>query len=89
MTNRQAEKIYKTLANQRRIAIIVYLNKKPKATVGQIADQLKLSLKATSKHLQLLKANGLADSEHISSQQYYFLTDKNNVFIKHLLSLVK
>ncbi|HNW09494.1 MAG TPA: winged helix-turn-helix domain-containing protein [bacterium] len=89
MTNRQAEKIYKTLANQRRIAIIVYLNKKPKATVGQIADQLKLSLKATSKHLQLLKANGLVDSEHISSQQYYFLMDKNNVFIKHLLSLVK
>lgn len=88
MNYKQAEKYYKMLANQRRLKIISYLAKQPKATVKEIAEAINLSFKATSKHLLLLKHAGFIDSEQVSLEQRYFLTDKNNTFIRHYLSII-
>jgi|SRR3989338_6952618 len=50
------EKILKVLASRRRLAILQYLKKSKEANVGDIAEEIKLSFKATSKHLAVLSA---------------------------------
>jgi len=88
MDVKQAEKMYKMFANRRRLQILVYLKKNKRASVRDIADQIHLSLKATSKHLLLLKSAGLVDSEQVSLEQYYFISDPANSFLKHALSIL-
>lgn len=87
MNFQKAEKIYKALANKRRLAIIQCLSKEEKITVGDISEKIKLSLTSTSKHLQILKNTGLVDNEQINTEQYYYLVNKNNSFIKQALSV--
>jgi DNA-binding transcriptional ArsR family regulator len=67
------EKQYKALANRRRLAILKYLKNHSKATVGEIAAEIKLKLKATSKHLRVLAAADFIDREQQSLHVYYFL----------------
>ncbi|MEK7182206.1 MAG: metalloregulator ArsR/SmtB family transcription factor [Patescibacteria group bacterium] len=87
MNYQKAEKIYKALANRRRLAIIQCLSKEDKITVSDISEKIKLSLTSTSKHLQILKSAGLAESEQVNLEQHYFLVNKNNSFIKQALSV--
>jgi len=82
----QVEKVYKALANRRRLAIIDYLAKSQKASVGDIADHINLSMTSTSKHLQILKNAGFVESRQIQLEQYYSLVNKNNSFIKQVLT---
>jgi len=88
MNFKQAEQKYKMLANRRRLAIIKFLAKESKATVSQIAGEINLSFKATSKHLLLLKNAGLIDSQQTGLEQYYYLGSKTDIFIKHAISLL-
>jgi len=87
MNYQKAEKIYKALANRRRLAIIQCLSKEDKINVSDISEKIKLSLTSTSKHLQILKSTGLVESEQVNLEQYYFLVNKNNSFIKQALSV--
>jgi DNA-binding transcriptional ArsR family regulator len=47
----QMEKILKVAANRRRLKILKYLNNHRKASVGELAGQIKLSFRSTSRHL--------------------------------------
>ncbi len=67
------ERTLKALANRRRLAIIGYLKKEREASVGDIAGAIKLSFKATSKHLGLLAAVDILNKDQRSSQMYYRL----------------
>ena len=69
------EKILKALANRRRLAIIKYLNSPHEAAVGDIATAIKLSLKATSKHLVILHNVDILEREQRSLLMYYRLAD--------------
>ena len=60
---RELERIYKAVANRKRIAIIRFLKSQNGVTVGDIASAIKLSFKATSRHLQILSAAGFLISE--------------------------
>ncbi len=80
------EKYYKLLANRRRLAIIKYLSQVKEATVYQIADKINLSFKATSKHLQLLKQAGFLDSDQVSLEQHYYLSDASNPLMKQAIN---
>ena len=88
MKYQEIEKNYKAFANRRRIAIVHFLYKNNRATVNTISDEIKLSFKSTSRHLQVLKSVGVLDSEQIGLEQYYYLVDRGNIFIKHLLNLI-
>ncbi|MFA5838434.1 MAG: metalloregulator ArsR/SmtB family transcription factor [Candidatus Paceibacterota bacterium] len=88
MNYKNLEKKYKALANRRRLEIIHYLAKESKANVGQIAEQIKLSFNATSKHLNVLKSNEFIESEQVGLEQYYSIINKNDIFIKHILSIL-
>jgi DNA-binding transcriptional ArsR family regulator len=71
MTTKEHEKVFKALANKRRLDILAYLLKNKEATVGEIAGKIKLSFKATSKHLLMLRNAGFIDKEQRSLLMYY------------------
>jgi|CXWL01.1.fsa_nt_gi ArsR family transcriptional regulator len=62
VSERELERLLKALANKKRIVIMRHLKSGP-TTVGEIAKAIKLSIKATSHHLQLLSSAGYVVSE--------------------------
>ncbi len=67
------EWIVKALANRRRLAIVQLLAQQRGLTVEQIALHLRLSIKATSKHLVKLSRANILEREQISLFAYYRL----------------
>ena len=70
---RKLEKLIKAVANRRRLAILAYLKKEQEAAVWDIAEKITLSLKATSKHLGVLRGADLVLSEQRSLEMFYRL----------------
>lgn len=54
MDIRMLERRLRALANGRRLQILQELKRRRSATVGTVAKSIHLTLKATSKHLQIL-----------------------------------
>jgi DNA-binding transcriptional ArsR family regulator len=75
MKEKELERIMKAFANRRRLAIVRYLKTEKEASVGDIAEEIRLSFKATSKHLGVLSAAGILDREQRSLQMLYHLED--------------
>ena len=67
------ERQLKALANRRRLAIIRFLKKSGKASVSDIAKEIKLSFKSTSRHLAVLLAADLVDREQVNLTAFYSL----------------
>lgn len=68
------ERILKALANRRRLAIVRYLLDGRVMPVGNIADKIDLSFKATSKHLNILFGADILEREQKGLQVYYKIT---------------
>lgn len=83
---KETEKILKALANRRRLTILRYLKKVDKASVGDIAGEIRLSFKATSKHLGILYSSDLIDREQVSLSKIYSLNHPINEILKTVLS---
>ena len=71
-SERELEKLLKAVANKKRIAILRRLAA-GSATVGEIARAIKLSMKATSRHLQILSGAG------------YLSCDRQSLFVHYKL----
>ena len=82
------EKQYKALANRRRLIIVKYLKEHHKASVGEIAKEIKLRIKSTSKHLRILATADFVDREQQNLRVFYFLPDSKSALLKQLLSLL-
>jgi ArsR family transcriptional regulator len=82
------EKIYKALANRRRLLILKYLKDRNEASVGDIARYLKLSFKSTSRHLAVLKAAEILDKEQKGLFIFYKLNPDSHTILKHTLTVV-
>lgn len=82
------ERTFKAFASKRRLAIIKYLRAEPAASVGEIADAIKLSLKATSKHLSVLTAINILESEQKHKQVYYRIVASPESLTRKLLNLL-
>lgn len=74
----------KALANKRRMNIIRYLSRKKEATVGDIAKNIKLSFKSTSRHLTILYAADLVEREQRSLQIFYSIQAKPHPLVKYI-----
>jgi len=85
---KQLERIFKALANRRRIAVILYLKKKKEASVGDIAAELKLSIKSTSRHLFVLSAAGILERDQRSSQVFYSLASDMPEVARRIIALL-
>ncbi len=71
---KEYEKLFKALANKRRLQIIKHLKTEKEMTVGEAADHLKLSFKSTSKHLLILMNAGIVEKDQRSLSAFYSLS---------------
>lgn len=55
----------KALANERRLHIITVLMKRPSSSVHEIARAIRLSVRSTSKHLQVLAHADLVSTREV------------------------
>lgn len=81
---REIEKNLKVLANKRRLAIIGFLKKNKEMMVGDIAGEIKISFKATSKHLGLLFNADIVEKEQRGLQMWYKLSPNQNNIVKYI-----
>ncbi len=87
MKEKELEKILKALANKRRISILKYLKSESSASVGDIADEIKLSFRATSKHLMILSRADIVGKEQVSLTMVYGLEKEKHPIVQKLLEL--
>ncbi len=85
---REMEKSLKAFANRRRLAILKYLKASGEASVGVIAAEIKLSFKATSKHLGVLSTVDIVEKNQKSSHIFYHLAATQIPPAKHIISLL-
>ncbi|OGY64431.1 MAG: hypothetical protein A3I89_03295 [Candidatus Harrisonbacteria bacterium RIFCSPLOWO2_02_FULL_41_11] len=83
---KELEKLFKTLGNKRRLRIIKLLLNDGEITVSDVASIIKLSLKATSKHLLNLFNAEIVEKEQRSKNVYYKIPKHLNQPIKDLIS---
>ena len=70
---KQLEKIFKGLANKRRLHIIKLLAKRKELPVADISREINLSFTSTSKHLAILRQLDILDRRQESLMVYYRL----------------
>ena len=83
---KELERVLKALANYRRLAILRCLKREPEASVGKIAGEIRLSFKATSKHLRILSNADLLEKDQRSLVVYYRLANRQRQFVSTLLN---
>lgn len=69
------ERILKALANRRRLGILRILKRDREAAVGDIAAQIRLSFRSTSKHLGVLAAADILEKDQRSVQMFYRIAE--------------
>ena len=85
---KQLEKIFKGLANRRRLQIIRVLAKKKELPVATIAREINLSFTSTSKHLALLRQLDIVDRRQESLTVYYRISDSLPDVARSVFSLI-
>lgn len=80
MTVAELERGLKVLANRRRLAILRLLGKRKEASVGDVAEAIRLSFTSTSKHLTMLERAGFVDKEQRSTLVFYSLSRDNVLY---------
>ncbi len=63
--------VFRALANINRLKIITMLSDGRKMNVGDIAEALNISFKATSNHLAMLKNLDVLESQGIAGHVFY------------------
>jgi len=86
---KKMEKILKALANSRRLAILKFLKKNKEASVNDISETIKLSFKATSKHLAILFQSNILEREQKSFYGMYRLKEQQNPITTYIISRLK
>jgi len=73
------------MGNRRRLLILQMLGKHGSLSVGSIAERLHLSFAATSRHLRVLAAADLIESEQESTTVNYALTKQRSSLLDTVL----
>lgn len=84
----KTERVLKALGNRRRLAIVRFLKRRREASVGDIADEIKLSFKATSKHLAVLSNADILQREQKSLNMYYSIASDLGAVARALISIL-
>lgn len=88
MKEKEMEHSLKALANRRRLAIVGFVKRKKEITVGEIAEEIKLSFRSTSKHLGVLVAAGILEKEQRGLQMFYGLAGNLSETARRIISLL-
>ena len=86
MSNRilEMERVLKALANRRRLMIVRLLLSKRMVSVSDIADRIKLSIAATSRHLRVMAAADIVETEQVNTTVNYSLVRSDLIAILKL-----
>lgn len=88
MKDKELETSLKALANRRRLSIIRFIKNKKEVSVGNVASEIELSFKSTSRHLSVLFSAGILEKEQRSLQVFYSLaSDISEPFRKIITTL--
>jgi DNA-binding transcriptional ArsR family regulator len=82
------ERVMKALANRRRLSALHIIKARREINVGDLAEALKLSFKATSKHLAVLTGAGLLEKEQRSLQMFFSISPDIPEAAKRVLRLM-
>ena len=88
MKDKEIERGLKALANKRRLAIVRFIKNEKEAAVGEIADKINLSFKATSKHLNILSGADILEKEQRSLQMFYRLSGNLSELSRRIIYLL-
>ena len=88
MDEKELEKILKALANRRRLLMLKILKKRKRISMGNMAKEIKLSFRSTSKHFSILYAIGLVEKEQDGLTVYYSLSPKLHKIVTCVLSII-
>jgi DNA-binding transcriptional ArsR family regulator len=85
---KKLEKVFKAFANRRRLMIVRHLKICDEASVTMIAEEIGLSLKATSRHLVLLAGADVLEKEQRGLVVFYRLSQNPNSPACDILPLI-
>ena len=88
-TERQIERELKALANRRRLAIIRYPASVKEANVSDIAGEIKLSFKSTSRHLAVLISADILEKEQRGLEVHHRLASRRSPIVRQMLELLR
>ena len=86
---KHATKIFKILANEKRLKILRLLIDSDELSVGQIAEELKMPLVTVSRHLEKLRSGELVKFREDGLKMYYSLAEPQNSLTRILISLIQ
>ena len=88
MDDKDLERVMKAFSNKRRIAIVRFIKKSREAAVGEIAESIKLSFRATSKHLSVLFGANILEKEQRGLYIFYKVAGDMPQASQKILSLL-
>ena len=83
MSIKQTVKIFKALANIKRLEILFYL-RHTELSVGMLEKKLKLSQSSLSQHLAVLRQAEIVSTRRLAQSIFYRLTDNS---VKQILNI--
>jgi DNA-binding transcriptional ArsR family regulator len=86
--HRELERQLRALGNRRRLAILKFLKREGEAPVGDIADEINLSFKSTSRHLGVLTNAEILEKEQRSLKVFYRLASAHSSAVAHVITLL-
>ncbi|MDO8522477.1 MAG: metalloregulator ArsR/SmtB family transcription factor [bacterium] len=84
----ELERNLKALANKRRLAILKYLKRIGKSSVGDIASEIGLSFKATSRHLGVLTGVGILEKEQEGLTMWHSISPRKHPVATNVTKLL-
>ena len=88
MELKELQKILKALANKRRLAMLRFLKKNGEANVTEVAEEINLSVKSTSRHFSVLFSADLVERDQRSLEVYYRCVSAFPSVIKGIISIL-
>lgn len=85
----ELERNLKALANKRRLAVLKYLKSVGKSSVGDIASEIGLSFKATSRHLSVLTNAGILRKEQEGLTMWHSISPRKHPITADAIKLLK
>lgn len=82
------EKVLKAVASKRRLAILRILHGSLEANVHSLARGVRLSIRSTSRHLRVLAAADIVETDQRGLSVYYRLAEPQHPAVVTVLTLV-
>lgn len=89
MRLRELEHMFRILSGRKRLEIVRLMLDSKQRAVGDIAVQVRLSLKSASKHVVLLAHVGLLERRRVGYSMYYRIVDDTPHYLESILRQIK